>query len=56
MGGYTACLDLALGVSGPSLGLVAGSAGLPAVFLVSALVVLCAAFISVPLVRRSSFG
>jgi MFS family permease len=56
MGAYTACLDLALGVSGPSLGLVAGSAGLPAVFLVSALVVLCAASISVPLVRRSSFG
>ncbi|HEY0570475.1 MAG TPA: arabinose transporter [Enterovirga sp.] len=56
MGAYTACLDLALGVSGPSLGLIAGSAGLPAVFLVSALVVLCAASISVPLVRRSSFG
>jgi MFS family permease len=56
MGAYTACLDLALGVSGPALGLVAGSAGLPAVFLVSALVVLCAASISVPLVRRSSFG
>jgi MFS family permease len=56
MGAYTACLDLALGVSGPALGLVAGSAGLPAVFLVSALVVLGAASISVPFVRRSWFG
>lgn len=35
MGAYTACPDFALGVSGPALGLIAGSLGLPAVFLVS---------------------
>ena len=33
MGAYTACLDIALGVSGPILGLVAGDVGLSAVFL-----------------------
>lgn len=40
MGAYTVFLDLALGVGGPALGLVASSAGLPAVFLVGALVAL----------------
>ena len=40
MGAYTAFLDLALGVGGPALGLVANSAGLPTVFLVGALVAL----------------
>src|SRR3954466_12911902 len=42
MGTYTACLDLALGVSSPALGLIADGAGLSAVFLASTLVVLCA--------------
>jgi MFS family permease len=42
MGAFTAFLDLALGVAGPALGLIAGGAGLGAVFLVSTLVVLCA--------------
>ena len=42
MGAYTAFLDLALGVSGPVLGLIAGETSLAAVFLVSALVALCA--------------
>jgi MFS family permease len=51
MGAYTACLDLALGVSGPALGLVAGKAGVSAVFLVSALIVLGAATIAVRLLR-----
>jgi hypothetical protein len=46
MGAYTACLDVALGLANPALGLVAGGAGLGAVFLVSALVVLCAAAIA----------
>ena len=46
MGAYTACLDIALAVSGPVLGLVASSAGLAAVFLVSALVVLVSAIIA----------
>lgn len=40
VGAYTVFLDLALGVGGPALGLVASSAGLPTVFLVGALVAL----------------
>jgi MFS family permease len=52
MGAYTACLDLALGISGPALGLVATEAGLSAVFLVSSLAVLGSAFISVKLLNR----
>jgi MFS family permease len=43
MGAYTACLDLALGISGPLLGLIASGVGLGAVFLVSSAFVLCAA-------------
>ena len=42
MGAYTAFLDLALGVSGPLLGLVAGAAGLEAAFLCSAVAALAA--------------
>jgi MFS family permease len=52
MGAYTACLDLALGISGPGLGLVATEAGLSAVFLVSSLAVLGSAFISLKLMNR----
>lgn len=40
MGAYTACLDLALGVSGPLLGLIAGGGGMDAVFLTSTAIVL----------------
>ncbi len=43
MGAYTACLDIALGICGPLLGLVASRADLGAAFLVSALIVLCSA-------------
>jgi MFS family permease len=46
MGAYTACLDLALGIAGPVLGLVATWQGLSSVFLVSALLVLCAAIVA----------
>ena len=49
-----ATLDLALGISGPALGLVAAGAGLGAVFLVSALVVLGGAVIAVRLLRVPS--
>ena len=49
MGSYTAFLDLSLGVTGPALGLVAGWAGLSAVFLASTAVVLCAAAVAVRL-------
>jgi hypothetical protein len=54
MGAYTAFLDLALGLANPALGLVASGAGLGAVFLVSTLVVLCAAAIAVPLLNAPS--
>src|SRR4051794_10598465 len=54
MGTYTAFLDLSLGVSSPALGLVAGQAGLDAVFLVSALVVLGSAAIALRLAWASS--
>jgi predicted MFS family arabinose efflux permease len=51
MGAYTAFLDLSLGLTGPVLGLVANRAGLNAVFLVSALVVMCSAAIAVQLLN-----
>jgi MFS family permease len=51
MGAYTACLDLALGVASPALGLIAGGAGLGAVFLASTLVVLGAAAVAMRLLR-----
>ena len=56
MGAYTACLDIALGVSGPVLGIVAGGTGLSAVFLVSALVVLGSAAVSGGMLRSASAG
>jgi predicted MFS family arabinose efflux permease len=49
MGLYTAFLDIALGLGSPTLGLVAGRAGLDAVFMVSAVVVLAAAGIALGL-------
>lgn len=52
MGAYTACLDLALGVSGPALGLVAGHAGLGPVFLASAVPVGFAALVAIRLLRQ----
>jgi len=54
MGTYTAFLDLSLGVSGPLLGLVAGSAGLNAIFIVSAVIVFGAAAMPLWLLRRSA--
>jgi MFS family permease len=54
MGAYTACLDLALGISGPALGFLASGAGLSAVFLSSAIIVLCAAVVAVWLLVRST--
>ena len=49
MGAYTAFLDVALGFGSPALGLIAGCAGLRAVFLAAALIVLCAAAIALRL-------
>jgi MFS family permease len=54
MGAYTAFLDLALGLANPALGLVAIGAGLGGVYLVSTLVVLCAAAIAVRLLNAPS--
>lgn len=50
-GAYTAFLDLALGLANPALGLIAGAAGLKAVFLVSTLVVSGAVLIAATLLR-----
>ena len=47
VGAYTACLDLALGIASPLLGLIASGAGLGAVFFSSALIVLCAAAVAI---------
>jgi hypothetical protein len=52
MGAYTAFLDVALGLANPALGLVASGAVLGAVFLVSTLVVLCAAAVAGRLLLR----
>jgi MFS family permease len=52
MGAYTACLDIALGIAGPLLGVVASGAGLEAVFEVSALVVFASAPIALLLLKR----
>jgi MFS family permease len=46
MGAYTAFLDVALGFGSPALGLIAGWAGLGAVFLAGGCIVLCAAAIA----------
>lgn len=54
MGAYTAFLDLTLGLGSPALGLIAGAAGLSSVFLVSMVVVLCAAAVAMWLVYARS--
>jgi MFS family permease len=51
MGAYTACLDIALGVSGPGLGAVASRTSMSAVFLVSAFVVLGAIAVASSMLR-----
>ena len=56
MGAYTACLDIALGVSGPALGALASRTGFSFVFLVSALVALGAAAVSLRLLRGPRRG
>jgi MFS family permease len=54
MGAYTVFLDVALGFGSPVLGLIAGWTGLGSVFLVSAIFVLCAAFVAAWLLRKHS--
>ena len=51
MGVYTGCLDLALGVASPLLGLIANSGGLRAVYLTSTLVVLCSTAVAIRLLK-----
>jgi predicted MFS family arabinose efflux permease len=51
MGAFTAFLDLALGIAGPILGWVGGSAGIPSIFLVSAVSVLSASAVAGYLMR-----
>jgi MFS family permease len=53
MGAYTACLDIALCISGPMLGAVANLTGLSSVFLVTALIVLTALAITRQLRRQA---
>jgi MFS family permease len=49
MGAYTAFLDLALGISGPALGLVASAYNFRSVFLISTMLVLCSAGVAIAL-------
>ncbi|MFL6799673.1 MAG: arabinose transporter [Xanthobacteraceae bacterium] len=53
MGAYTVFLDLALGFGSPAMGLLADRSGLASVFIVSAILVLCAAGIAAWLLRNS---
>jgi hypothetical protein len=54
MGAYTAFLDLTLGIASPMLGLIAAVAGIGSVFLTSAVVVLGAAVVAIPLLAPIS--
>jgi MFS family permease len=56
MGAYTACLDVALGVGSPALGLIAGWAGLGSVFLASTIAVVAGAVVAVWLLVREAPG
>jgi MFS family permease len=52
MGVYTAFLDLALGIASPVLGWVGGVAGLPSIFMASAVAVLASTAIAAALIVR----
>jgi MFS family permease len=54
MGAYTVFLDVALGLGSPALGLIAGRAGLGAVFLLTALTVAAAAVIAARLLASGA--
>ncbi|RUL98005.1 arabinose transporter [Rhizobium chutanense] len=54
MGIYTVFLDIAMAIGSPILGWIAGRAGLDAVFLASALIVLCTAGVALRLWCRST--
>jgi hypothetical protein len=54
MGAYTVFLDVALGFGSPALGLIAGWAGLGAVFLLTALTVAAASVIAARLLASGA--
>jgi MFS family permease len=54
MGAYTAFFDMGIGIASPVLGVIAGGAGLKSIFLVSALVVLCAMAFAVRLLNGAA--
>jgi len=54
MGAYTAFLDLAQGLASPALGLIAATARLNALFLVSSATVLCASLVAWWLIANPS--
>jgi MFS family permease len=51
VGVYTSFLDLTLGFASPVLGAIGEVAGVGAIFLVSAVIVLCALMLSIPMIR-----
>lgn len=53
MGLYSACLDVALALSGPLLGLVGDAAGIPTIFLASGAIVSLSALVALSIMRRS---
>lgn len=56
VGSFTAFFDMAMGIAGPTLGLVAHFEGFGAVFLCSSLVVLLAAGVAARLLRQADCG
>src|SRR5690606_4383347 len=52
MGAYVAFLDISLGITGPALGAVAGTWGLEAIYLLSAVVVSLSVLVALRLMRR----
>lgn len=55
-GAYTACLDLALGIGNPAMGVVARSWGVASVFGVSTIAVACALAVASPMLCTTLFA
>ncbi len=53
MGAYVAFLDISLGITGPALGAVAGTWGIGAIYLLSALVVSLSVLVAIALMRNA---
>ena len=53
MGLYSACLDVALALSGPALGLVGDLAGLTAIFVTTGLLVSLSTIVTLSIMRRT---